>query len=235
MQSEEKTARAVGMPRRSCSSCSVCSGGPSRRIFSRYEADSGMSSFGVGGMGRGTTARGASVSVRSWSSVIAKARTSQKVSTERTRPGIKNASTRPGRGSSSRQDRPVRARGTGSSPIAGLATGVGLVAAITVLALPFRDHVNSATAGLLLIVPGMVVALLAGRRAALGTALVATFVVNLAFLEPYGTLKIKVVDDAIALVVFGVVAFTMATLVSLEHQRRDEAEARTAEVVALSD
>src|SRR5579885_75645 len=205
MQSEEKTARAVGMPRRSCSSCSVCSGGPSRRIFSRYEADSGMSSFGVGGMGRGTTARGASVSVRSWSSVIAKARTSQKVSTERTRPGIKNASTRPGRGSSSRQDRPVRARGTGSSPIAGLATGVGLVAAI-----PFRDHVNSATAGLLPIVPGMVVALLAGRRAALGTALVATFVVNLAFLEPYGTLKIKVVDDAIALVVFGLVAFTLA-------------------------
>jgi hypothetical protein len=35
MQSDEKTASAVGMPRRSCSSADVLSGGPRRRFFQR--------------------------------------------------------------------------------------------------------------------------------------------------------------------------------------------------------
>ena len=41
MQSEDRTARAVGRPRRSVASCSVTSGGPSSLFFSRYRNVSG--------------------------------------------------------------------------------------------------------------------------------------------------------------------------------------------------
>src|SRR5205807_6009138 len=44
--SEAKTASAVGLPRRSCSSCSVSSGGPSSLLLARYDRLSGGSSDG---------------------------------------------------------------------------------------------------------------------------------------------------------------------------------------------
>ncbi len=55
MQSDENTARAVGMPRRSCSSSCVWRGGPRSRFLIRYDRVSGSSTSGAGGSGRGTS------------------------------------------------------------------------------------------------------------------------------------------------------------------------------------
>ncbi len=47
--SEDRTASAVGFPRRSVRSCSLTSGGPSSRFLMRYPTDSGSSrDSGVG-------------------------------------------------------------------------------------------------------------------------------------------------------------------------------------------
>ena len=56
MQSGESTPRAIGLLRRSEASCSVTSGGPSRRFFSRYRRDSGISV--AAGPGSGIVGRG---------------------------------------------------------------------------------------------------------------------------------------------------------------------------------
>jgi len=119
-------------------------------------------------------------------------------------------------------------------PLWGGALGVALVVVITVIGVPFRDQVTSTTAGLALVVPPLVAAVIGGRPAALVTAMSAAFAFNLAFLEPYGTLKVDLLDDAIALGVFVVVALAVGTLVALERERRGEAEDRAAEIEALS-
>src|SRR4051812_29444948 len=51
--SDEKTARAVGLPSRSCSSWSVASEGPSTLRLNRYDVDSGRSIGEVTGNARG--------------------------------------------------------------------------------------------------------------------------------------------------------------------------------------
>ncbi|MEY2570405.1 MAG: hypothetical protein QOE63_755 [Acidimicrobiaceae bacterium] len=124
-------------------------------------------------------------------------------------------------------------RGVGR--LRGTAAGIGLVIAIGLLSLPLHDRITSTTAGLALVLPTLLAAWLGGRVAALITALAAILAFNLAYLEPYGTLKVNFLDDGIALVVFGVVAFAVGTLVALEAERRDLAERRAAEIQVLYD
>ena len=57
---------------------------------------------------------------------------------------------------------------------------------------------------------------------------------DLLFIRPYGALTIHVVDDVVALVAFGAVAFTVATLVARATDRRRAAEMRAEQVMALS-
>ena len=64
-------------------------------------------------------------------------------------------------------------------------------------------------------------------------AVVAAGVFNVLFLEPYETIKVASVDDAIAFTVFAIVAFTVATLVARESERRRAADQRRAEVELL--
>ncbi|MGI8662142.1 MAG: sensor histidine kinase [Acidimicrobiales bacterium] len=129
----------------------------------------------------------------------------------------------------------MRPRTRQLGPLGGTAAGTALVGLVALGALPLRDQISSTTAGLLLVVPPMAAALWGGRRAAVATAVIAAVAFNLTFLAPYGTLKIDVLDDAIALVVFVAVAVALGTLVALERERREEAEARAAEIEALSD
>lgn len=119
--------------------------------------------------------------------------------------------------------------------VGGVAVGVALVGLISLLSLPVHDRITSATAGLALVLPGVVAARAGGRLAAIVTALVATLAFNLAFLEPYGTLKVNLLDDGIALAVFLVVSLTVASLVSLELERRELAERRATEIQTLYD
>ncbi|MGH9187165.1 MAG: sensor histidine kinase [Acidimicrobiales bacterium] len=115
----------------------------------------------------------------------------------------------------------------------GAAAGAALVALVTGVLLPLRDDVTSATPALVLVLPCVVAAVLGGRAAGLAVAVVAAAAFNLVFLQPYGTFKVDSVDDAIALVVLGLVALTVATLVAREGERRREAVQRAAEVESL--
>jgi two-component system sensor histidine kinase KdpD len=117
--------------------------------------------------------------------------------------------------------------------LGGIVLGLALVGAITVIGVPLRDNVTVATAGLILVMPGVVAAWAGGRVAALVAALTAALAFNLAFLPPYWTLKVDLLDDAIALVVFVAVALAVGTLVALEGERRVQAELRSAEIAEL--
>ena len=120
-------------------------------------------------------------------------------------------------------------------PRAGVLVGAATVLAAVLVTLPFSDQITNTTAALALVLAPMTAAVVGGRWAALVTALVGAVAFNLAFLEPYGTLKVDLLDDAIALVVYVAVALAVGTLVALERERREEAEARAAEIEALSD
>jgi len=74
-----------------------------------------------------------------------------------------------------------------------------------------------------------------GRMAALATAVVAAGAFNLAFIPPYGNLKVDVVDDAVALGVFVAVAAAVGTFVAREAERRRAAELRVDEIQALHE
>lgn len=112
--------------------------------------------------------------------------------------------------------------------------GAALVAVTTLAVVPFRDDIGSATPALSYVLPVVIVAVVRGRTPALVTAVVAAGAFNVAFIPPYGTVKVDALDDGVALVVFLVVAAVVGTLVAAEARRRQAAEARAAELAALS-
>ena len=119
------------------------------------------------------------------------------------------------------------------APLTGLAVGIGLTAAGVGINLPFRGDFTVATPALSLIVPGVVSGIVGDRRVAALVAIAAAIAFNLAFIEPYWTLKVAVVDDVVALIVFTAVAVAVATLVGLESDRRRAAEQRATEIETL--
>ena len=124
---------------------------------------------------------------------------------------------------------------TGSSPGAGSGAGAALVAVAVVALLPFRDSTSTATPALLLVVAVVVAGVVGGARAAVFTAVAAALAFNLAFIEPYGTLKANSVDDYVALFALLVVALVVGLLVAAQADRRRGAEHREAEVRELYD
>lgn len=118
-------------------------------------------------------------------------------------------------------------------PLLGSATGVGLVVAVVAALVPVRGEVSSVTPALVLVVPVVLAALIGGGVAAVAVALVAALAFNLAFIRPYWTLKVDVVDDAVALVVFLAVALVVGRLVALESERRRATEQRATELQTL--
>ncbi len=116
---------------------------------------------------------------------------------------------------------------------AGLIGGAIGVVGIVALVSASEGSTNRATPALALVIPVLLVAILAGRVAALAIAVVAAIALNLAFIPPRWTLKIDSVDDAVALAVFVVVALVVGTLVAREVERRRAAEQRQAEIETL--
>ena len=100
---------------------------------------------------------------------------------------------------------------TSSRRVWGGVAGTALVVVVTAVLLPFRDDVVGGPA-LVLVVPCVLAALVGGRAVGLAVAVFAAGAFNFVFLEPFGTFKVASVDEAIALVVFGLVALTVATL-----------------------
>src|ERR1700736_5960911 len=126
-------------------------------------------------------------------------------------------------------DRPRRDPHT----VAGLGLGVAVVLAVTLLLLPFRSDISRAGPAMVLVLPVMLAGVFGGRMAAVVTAVVAAMAFSLAFIPPVGTLRVAVSEDAVALVVFTVVAIAIGTLVALEADRRRAAEQRAEEIEAM--
>jgi two-component system sensor histidine kinase KdpD len=107
------------------------------------------------------------------------------------------------------------------------------VVIVTVSLLPFREHISRAIPALLLVVPVVAAGVFGGRIAAVATAVAGSVAFSLGFIPPVGTLRVAVPEDAVALVVFTVVAIAVGTLVALEEDRRRSAEQRAEEIEAM--
>jgi len=118
------------------------------------------------------------------------------------------------------------------TPLVGFGIGVAAVVVVTVCLLPFHD-LSRAIPALLLVVPVVAAGVFGGRMAAIGTAVAGALAFSLGFIPPVGTLRVAVSDDAVALVVFIVVAIAVGTLVALEADRRRSAEQRAEEIQAM--
>jgi K+-sensing histidine kinase KdpD len=118
----------------------------------------------------------------------------------------------------------------GTAP--GLAGGAATLALVSIPLVLLRDEVDTATAALVLVLPGLAAALVGGTTAAMVTAGMAAVVFNIGFLEPYGTLKVGRWEDVLDLSVLMVVAVVTGTLVAREAERRALAQRRAEEVAA---
>ncbi len=114
---------------------------------------------------------------------------------------------------------------SGTSP--GLGVGLGTAATILVGAalVPARDDVTSATVALIFLVIVVGAAMVGGSLAAITTATVASLVLLVWFIRPYGTLQVETIDRGTELVAFVAVALLVGQLVTrLVHRRAQVSE-----------
>ena len=105
-------------------------------------------------------------------------------------------------------------RATPLKPLPALGVGIGGVMVVTLALLPFRDEITRAEPAVLLMVPVIVAGILGGRLVAGAVALLAAFAFVSGFLPPLGSPKIELAADAVALVLFVVVALLAGVLVA---------------------
>ncbi len=120
------------------------------------------------------------------------------------------------------------------SPVTGTVVGLVLVGVLTGVLVPFRAQITRATPALVLVIAVVAAAVLGGRLASVVTAAAGALAFNLAFIPPYGTLRIPVVDDLVAFAVFIAVGLSIGTLVATLAERRRDAEHRAHELQALN-
>lgn len=118
------------------------------------------------------------------------------------------------------------------STLGGFTPGAIALAVALLILLPLRDSLDTATAALVLVLPGVVAAVAGGRRAAILTSIAAAAAFNVGFLHPYGAFTVNLAEQVVALVVLVVVALVTATLVASEAERRVVADRRSAEADA---
>ena len=135
--------------------------------------------------------------------------------------------------SRTRQDRVVVRSRRPLGRLGGAALGLGLIVVLALVLVPFRARTSTATDALALVVPVVAAAWAGGRIPALVTAGVAALSLEVLFLPPFNTLKLDLVDDAVALGVFTAVALAVGTLVASESERRLVAERHAAEIDVL--
>ncbi|HEX2850817.1 MAG TPA: ATP-binding protein [Acidimicrobiales bacterium] len=119
-------------------------------------------------------------------------------------------------------------------PKVGVVLGIGGVALVIGALLPARDGLGSTTPALALVIPVLVAAVIGGRLPAATTAVVAAATLNVVFLRPYGTLRLDVAAEIVALVTFLAVALAVGTLSAMEAARRSSAETRALELEAAT-
>lgn len=119
-------------------------------------------------------------------------------------------------------------------PAWGCVAGAGLVLGLSAAMVPVRSEITRASPALVLVIPIVIAGLVGGRLAAVAVAVGAALAFNVVFIPPHWTLKVDAVDDGVALVVFGLVAVVVGTLVAREGERRQSAEERAAELELLN-
>jgi two-component system sensor histidine kinase KdpD len=107
------------------------------------------------------------------------------------------------------------------------------VAAATVLLMPFREHINSTTVALALLLVVLFAATLWGSGPALFASALGMLCFNFFFLPPYNTLTIADPENWIALAAFLVTAVTAGQLSARARQRAEEAESGRREIERL--
>jgi K+-sensing histidine kinase KdpD len=112
----------------------------------------------------------------------------------------------------------------------GTLLGAGLAAGTSAALIPLRGEVSRATPALALVASVIVAGLVAGRLSALVAAVAAAVAFNLAFIPPYWTFEIHLVEDVVSLAVFTLVAVVVGTLVAREADQRRAAEAHAMEL-----
>jgi len=117
----------------------------------------------------------------------------------------------------------------------GALAGLVVLAVLVGVLLLVRSRIDTATAALVLLVPGVVAAVVGGRRAAVAIALGAALALNIGFLEPYGSFKVRVVDEVVNLAVFTGAALAAGAFIAREAERRRLAEESAAAIRALND
>jgi two-component system, OmpR family, sensor histidine kinase KdpD len=116
---------------------------------------------------------------------------------------------------------------------AGSGAALGTVAALTVVMAPFRDHLSTATAALVLVVPVVIGVVAGGFVSGVVAVTAGFFVYDLVFIPPYGSLRVGAVQNWVALAVFVVVMLLVTRVVALLDAARAEARQREAEIRRL--
>ena len=97
-------------------------------------------------------------------------------------------------------------------PRLALAVGTALLVLVASVFVPFRDDLDHSVPGLGLVLPVVATALVGGRWPAFVVAVLAAVALNLLFLSPFGTFRVALWEDVIALAAFVAVASTVGTL-----------------------
>ncbi|HEU4349641.1 MAG TPA: DUF4118 domain-containing protein, partial [Actinoplanes sp.] len=116
----------------------------------------------------------------------------------------------------------------------GAVVGFAGLAGVTVSLLPLRAHLSLAGVTLLYLVPVVAAAVAGGMRPALAGALAADLLVNFFFVPPYHTLGVDSAANAIVLVVYMLVAATVAVAVDVAARQRSAAARRALEAGLLA-
>src|SRR3954447_23702031 len=116
----------------------------------------------------------------------------------------------------------------------GTAVGLAGLAGLTLALLPFRAHLSLAGVTLLYLVPVLAAAVAGGVWPALAGALAAALLVNFFFVPPYHTLVVDSPANGIVLVVYVLVAATVAVAVDVAARQRAAATRRAVETRLLA-
>lgn len=112
--------------------------------------------------------------------------------------------------------------------------GLAGLALLTAVLLPVRGTLSVTSVALLLLVPVLVAAVGGGVWFGLGTAVLADATLNFFFIPPYHTFTVERGGNVLALVVYVLVAATVAVAVDAAARQRERAARRDAEAAVLA-
>ncbi|MFJ1753507.1 ATP-binding protein [Kitasatospora sp. NPDC088134] len=129
---------------------------------------------------------------------------------------------------------PLGRRHSRRRTVAGVLAGLAVPVVLTAVLAQFHQQVNLTTDALILQLGVVAVALLGGAASALLASLTASLLLNYYFIPPVHTFTIGEPNNVIALLVFAVVALTVATVVDHAGRQTARAARATAEAETLS-